>query len=200
MFPFAPAHLPRAEILRMIESRLPSYQRATTHIEAYFVHVAWYSRLVMREQVFDEILPSVYRRCATGSAAAEKPDIDIALGRAIGGDYKDTVYVHRLALLFAILACGAAADLAMPVNNEEAQLYEQLARTGISLRSVFEGTSLESVQTVVLLSSYQFYTCRTLTFEPAWKTMIFGMTLGVSVSAFFVRGYSSSNLQQRCIM
>ena len=66
-------------------------------------------------------------------------------------------------------------------------LYDQLARTALSLRSVFEGTSLESVQTVIILASYQFYTCRLLTFEPAWKTMIFGMMLGVSVSQISYR-------------
>ena len=39
-----------------------------------------------------------------------------------------------------VLAHGAAADLSMLVYNDEAQLYDQLARTALSLRSVFEGT------------------------------------------------------------
>lgn len=175
MFPFSPAHLPRAEILRMCEARLPSYVRATVLCEAYMIHVAWFSRLLSREQIIDELLPAVYHNPEYGTIR-EPP------GQSNGGDFEDTVYVHKLALLFAVLACGAAADLALPVQNDEAALYEQLARTAVSLRSVFEGTSLESVQTIILLASYKFYSCRTLTFEPAWKTLIFGMTLGISVS------------------
>lgn len=171
----------------MVEARLPSYQRATTLTDAYFTHVAWFSRLVMRDQLTEDLLPTVYKHRSTSALAFGARDNEIGLDPAVGGDCEDTVYVHRLALLLAVLACGAAADLSMPVYNDEAQLYDQLARTALSLRSVFEGTSLESVQTVIILASYQFYTCRLLTFEPAWKTMIFGMMLGVSVSQISYR-------------
>lgn len=177
-FSFVPGEveegLSRADVLRSIEARLPSYQRACIYVEAYLTHVAWFSRLITREQIVEEIIPIIYKRGAPGASSAS--------GRLQGRDCNDVIYVHRLALFFAIMACSAAVEMSLPANSAEAAVYYALARTSVSLRSVFQGTSLESVQTAVLLAHYQFYSCQTCTFEPAWKMLIFAMTLGLSVS------------------
>lgn len=175
--------LERAEVLRGIEARVPTYQRATTLLESYLGYIAWHSRLVRRDQIFEEILPTIYRRGTTGVGGRDvRGGGGSGPGMAQGGDCNNTLYVHRLALFFALLACGATVHLALPANSAEAARYDTLARTCLSLRSVFQGTTLESVQTIIVLASYQFFTLPSLTFEPAWKTMIFGLTLGLSVS------------------
>lgn len=51
---------------------------------------------------------------------------------------------HQLALL-AIFACGAAGDLTLEACDEEDETYRQLAKSALSLHSVFEGTSLATV-------------------------------------------------------
>lgn len=156
----------RADVLRGIEACLPSFQRASSHIEAYLAHTEWFSCLIRREQVEEEIIPTVYERAVLKT----------------GGDYTDIAYVHRLALFLAVLACGAALNSSLPTNNAEAARYNDLAQMCLNLRSVFQETSLENVQTIVLLSHYYLYSGQTLTFDSAWKTLRFALTLGLSVS------------------
>lgn len=171
--------------MRSIEARLPSYRTASKLVEAYLTHVAWFSRIVTREQIVDELLPMIYKRGTPSAGSVDEcgaPVSGSGSGRAQSGDCNDVVYVHRLALFFAVMALGAAVETSLPINSNEAARYNGLARTCWGLRPVFQGTSLESVQTVMLFAHYHFSTCQTLVFEPGWKILIFAMTLGLSVS------------------
>ena len=140
-------------------------------MERYLGYVAWHSRLVQHDQIFEEIMPTVYQLGATS--------VD---GKTQRGDCNNTIYMHRLAMFFALLACGATVISKLPVNTTEAAQYDTLARVCLCLRSPFQGTTLESVQTICLLAHYQWYTLPTLSLEPACKLLIFGLTLGLGVS------------------
>ena len=95
-----------------------------------------------RDQIFRGSSSAVYRRGTTGVGGRDaRGGGDSGLGRAQGGDCNHTLYVHRLALFFALLACGATAHIALPVNSADAARYDTLTRTRLSLHSVFRGTS-----------------------------------------------------------
>ncbi|EJD00583.1 uncharacterized protein FOMMEDRAFT_91493 [Fomitiporia mediterranea MF3/22] len=170
VFPFAPADLPKGEILRTIEACLPSYARATALVEAYLSNIAWSLVIVDREQIFEELLPSVYKRPRTSNA----------LGN--GDNEYDKDYINRLALLLAVFGNGAAGDLTLPIGNEEAELFTHLARAALSINSVFTGASMEHVQTIILLAAYGFFACVKSSLEPSWKMLSFGLSLASSVS------------------
>ena len=75
----------------------------------------------------------MYKR-QTGTVASTRED----------DDNVESDYIRRLALLLNIFAAGAAGDLTLPVGNDEAELYNNLARAALSLKSVFTGASMES--------------------------------------------------------
>lgn len=169
-FPFAADYLPKAETLKMIEARLPSYARATSLAEAYITNIAWSFVIVDREQIFEELLPSVYKHFRSSAELYGTVD-------------EENNYTRRLALLLAVFARGAAGDYTLPMANDEAEVYVHLSRTVLSLDSVFVGTSMENIQTVLMLSAYDFASCRNYSLEPSWKIMSFGLTLAASVSS-----------------
>lgn len=163
-FPFSPAYIPKDQIRLLIESRLPPYERATALVETYLQHVSLFFRPVDREQIMEELMPTFYKK-------REPSQTENETGTA----------VHRLALLLAVFACGAMGDLTKDICNEEGELYRQLARTALSLQSIFEGTSLATVQAVAMIGSYEFFSCSTHTMESAWKMQTLSFSLASSV-------------------
>lgn len=163
-FPFSPVYVPKAQIRLLIESRLPTYERATALAEAYLQHVALFFRPVDREQIIEELIPAFYKK------------------REQTGDENETgAVVHRLALLAAVFACGSMGDLTLETANEEGELFRQLSRTALSLQSIFEGTSLATVQAVALLGLYEFFSCSSRTLDSAWKMQALSFSLASSV-------------------
>lgn len=165
-FPFSLEYRPETRVLEAIEARLPDYARATALAEAYLANVAWSSILVDREQIFEELLPIVYKR----SSDNQDPDED------------ESNYAHHLALLLCVFASGASGDLTLPIGNDEAELYNHLARATLCLKSVFSGATMESVQAVTLMAMYDFSASRRYSLEPSWKMMYLGLSLASSVS------------------
>ncbi|KAL5507868.1 hypothetical protein ACEPAH_5486 [Sanghuangporus vaninii] len=172
-FPYTPLCLPADEMLVQIEGKLPSFERASALVEAYLENTTWLIRLVDREQIMEELIPQIYRRRqnAESSGTGETQSTD----------------PHALALLLAIFACGAAADLTLPPWNEEADLYHHLASTAIGLRSVFDGTSLHTVQTLAVLGSYDIFSCRKNSLEGTWKLISFSANTRADYSDWFAR-------------
>ncbi|KAL5527775.1 hypothetical protein ACEPAG_6576 [Sanghuangporus baumii] len=166
-FPFKPLYLPADEILAQIEEKLPSFERASAVVEAYLENTAWFVRLVDREQIMEELIPQIYRRR------------QFAKNNATDGT--QSTDPHTLALLLAIFACGAVADLTLPLWNEEADLYYHLASTAIGLRSVFDGTSLHTIQALAVLGSYDIFSCRKGSLEGTWKLISFCISLASSI-------------------
>ena len=163
-FPFAPVYMPKDQIRKLIESQMPSYERATALAEIFLQHISFFFRPVGREQIMEELIPRFYKNRLQDRNESE------------GG-----VVVHRLALLLAVFALGAIGDLAAEKPSEEGELYRQLARTALSLHSIFEGTSLATIQAVSLIGLYEFFSSNTRTLESAWKMQALSFSLGSSV-------------------
>lgn len=159
-FPFSPVCMPKDQIRQLIELRLPSYERATALGEAYLQHISSYFRPVDREQIMEELIPNFYKK---------------------RGESKYGMTVHSLALLIAVFASGAMADLTQDSCNEEGELYHRLSRTALGLQSIFEGTSLATVQAVALTGLYEFFSCSTSTLDSASKLQSLSFFLATSV-------------------
>ncbi|KAH8113139.1 hypothetical protein DFH11DRAFT_1878702 [Phellopilus nigrolimitatus] len=174
-FPFTTNFLPKSQIIALIEARLPSYERATALAEAFLENLAWFFRPIQREQIMEDLIPLIYKKRRRSEHAGAESNI-------ITGSECTAVRMHELALALMVFSCGAAGDLTLAPRNAEAELYNQLARAALSAQPVFScGVSLETVQTVLLLASYDFYTCTKITLESAWKMMSFGSVLASSI-------------------
>lgn len=191
-FPFSPVHDPKDKILATLESHLPSYDRATALVEAYLQHISFFFRPVKREQIMEELLPKFYQR--RGDAGAERTPVargavhsPSSAATRVTRDGSPDIVEHQLALLLAVFACGAAGDLTLDACNEEGETYRQLARSALSLHSVFEGTSLATVQAVALIGAYDFHSASAQTIESAFKLLSLAHCLGVTVSSHLRR-------------
>lgn len=133
-FPFSPVGS-ISTVREMIESHLPSLDRARYLAETYLEQAAWLFRSVFRDQLMEELLPMYYSNDHT------------KLSDETNGD-------HELALLLLIFAVGALVDLQQEPSNPEAEHYHQLARAAICLQPVLEKPSLITIQAIHLLSIY----------------------------------------------
>lgn len=176
-FPFAPLYLPVHQLQEMIEGMLPSYSRATALAEAYLQNLSWFFRPVAREEIMEELIPIVYKK---HPPARSDQVVDLPSDSRGGQTRTD---LHVLALLFAIFANGAVADLTLPAWNDEGELYYHLARTALSLKPVFDGAGLQAVEAVALLGSYNLFSCRNKGLEGTWKMMSLCLSLAASVSS-----------------
>ena len=154
-------------MMQILESHLPSYDRATALVEVYVQHISFFFRPVKREQIVGELIPKFYKRHGRDEKRAAKDDAEIT--------------EHQLALLFAVFACGAAGDLTLDSCNEEGETYRQLARSALSLHSVFEGTSFATVQAVATIGAYDFHSASSQTIESAFKILSLALGLGITV-------------------
>lgn len=173
-WPFAPLYLPKEDIQAMIEARLPSYERATSLCEAYLENLSWFFRPIERKQIMEELLPLHYKRRRAGASGSSSGKEE---------DYANApIDLHELALMLMVFACGAAGDLTLPPYNDEAETYHQLARTALSLKSVFDGASLSAVQAICMLGAYEIFSGRRNSLETAWKLLTLGFSMATSVS------------------
>ncbi|KAH9851966.1 hypothetical protein C2E23DRAFT_828394 [Lenzites betulinus] len=137
-FPFTPMGPPHS-VYELIESHLPSYERACQLCESYVSHAAWLFRSVPRHQLFDEMIPHFYKQ----------PPPEDALPPS--SDYSSP---HDLALLLLCLAIGALVDLRQQPYNSEAEHYSQLAQAALALQSVLANPTLVTIQALHLHSIY----------------------------------------------
>ncbi|KIK69750.1 hypothetical protein GYMLUDRAFT_521243 [Collybiopsis luxurians FD-317 M1] len=61
-FPFTPLALPPAQIQELVESYLPTYERADELVNVYFEQLAWLFRGITREQLAGEMMSAIYSR------------------------------------------------------------------------------------------------------------------------------------------
>ncbi|KAJ3931991.1 MAG: fungal-specific transcription factor domain-containing protein [Lentinula lateritia] len=143
-FPFTPLALPSAQIQELIESYLPTYERAREVINIYFEQVAWIFRGVTREQLDGEMVGAIYAR----KYAKDR-------GEIVGEDYSGP---HDLALLFMVFALGALLEpiptASRPSPNALGEHYHQLAQAALSLQPVLEKPSIVTIQCLHVMSIY----------------------------------------------
>ncbi|CAK5263737.1 unnamed protein product [Mycena citricolor] len=129
-FPFMPPGFSREPIQEMIESFLPPMGRAVALCETFLEHLSWMFHIVSRRQLFEELIPAIYKRSYT-------------------------VYgLHDLAVLLITLGIGALVDLEQQPYNLEAQHYYRLARAALMLQSVMSEASIVTIKTLHLMSIY----------------------------------------------
>ncbi|KAI8996460.1 fungal-specific transcription factor domain-containing protein [Trametes punicea] len=138
-FPFTPMGPPQA-VYDLIQSHLPSYERACQLAESYITRAAWLFRSVPRRQLFDEMIPFFYKQPPPEDAQP-----------AACGDYSSP---HDLALLLLCFAIGALVDLNQQPYNSEAEHYSQLAQAALALQSVLANPTLVTIQALHLYSIY----------------------------------------------
>ncbi len=160
------------EVLRLIESHLPTWERACHLAEAYIEHAAWLFRGVTKQQLQLEMLPIMYKR--------PRPD-DTSLPQE---DYSSP---HDFALLYLIFAVGALVDLKQEAYNSEGEHYHQIARAALVLQPVLEKPSLVTIQALHLLSIYNGMAGNEshggeTSLETTWSLVAFAAQLSHSVS------------------
>ncbi|KAJ4482356.1 fungal-specific transcription factor domain-containing protein [Lentinula aciculospora] len=164
-FPFTPLALPPAQIQELIESYLPTYERARELVNIYFEQVAWIFRGVSREQLDGEMAEEVI---GMPSLMGPPPPA--------GVDYSGP---HDLALLFMVFGLGAVVEpfpnngassdssdgsspnsksspgvASRPSPNTLGEHYHQLAQAALSLQPVLEKPSIVTIQCLHVMSIY----------------------------------------------
>ncbi|KAH7922442.1 hypothetical protein BV22DRAFT_1037465 [Leucogyrophana mollusca] len=155
------------EVLESLFGLLPSYPRATTLCETYMEQAAWIFRPIRREELIDDILTPVY--------AAAKSQNDNNL------DIKPEISPHTLSVLYLVFAQGALMDLTLPPYNSEAENYFHLGRLALSLRSVFDLPTTQTVQALALMGYYHSNGGRRYTIDAAWSAVSLASKLGQSI-------------------
>lgn len=187
-FPFSTTDVSTSELLELIESYLPSVERATALCEAYLEHCSWVLQPVDREQLFSELLPVVYRRRTpqSGAGSADDSNTNSPSGSGVSSTSESILHPDELALLLMVFAIGALTDLTLPPYNDEAEQYYQLGRTALGLAEIFEQPSLLAVQGVILMAGYMSLSGRRYTLDAAVITLKLAAVIAKCVRGFFV--------------
>lgn len=163
MWPFTQTVPNKDALQSTIESQLPSFERASALCEAYLHNLTWFHLSITREYLMEELIPMIYHRDRRPGTVSK-------------------VDVRDLALLFAVFACGAAADLTQKANNNEARLYYYLSRATLGLASGVCRGCLQAVLTMSLQGLYHLLACPTDDSEEAWRLHSIAMSSATTVS------------------
>lgn len=113
-FPFTPLGLPLSEVQSLIESHLPPYETALQLIKIFFDQVSWLFQGLTKDQVEEDMIPSIYRRrLADGNDRCCPPvKLRYSESQGCGGSpepHPDEEWSgpHGLAVLFIVFAIGA---------------------------------------------------------------------------------------------
>ncbi|KAL4081790.1 fungal-specific transcription factor domain-containing protein [Scleroderma yunnanense] len=156
------------QIMDSLFDFLPSYPRATTLCETYLENSAYIFRPISREELIDEILVPVY------TFAKERKQVTVE---------KDTETLpHTLSVLFMVFAHGALTDLTLPPYNSEAENYFHLGRLALSLRSVLDLPTAQTLRAVCLMGCYHSNSGRRYTTDSAWLLISLASKMAQGVS------------------
>ncbi|KAF8144681.1 hypothetical protein K438DRAFT_1992604 [Mycena galopus ATCC 62051] len=125
--------------------QLPGERRAWALYDIFVGEASWYGTPLMSDEL-QELLDRLYR---PNSSTPEPPP-------------------HTLALVFLAFAHAALMDLSLPAYNSEADTYFDLARTALSLHSVFESDELHTIQVLALAGLYHATGGPRYSLESAW--------------------------------
>lgn len=161
---------PLNQVMELIETHLPPWDRACHLCESFLENAAWLFRSVSKQQLLLEMLPSIYRRPMPESAAQL--------------DYSGP---HDYALLYLVFALGAVMDLKMEPYNAEGEHYHQIARAALILQPILEKPSVVTIQALHLLSVYNGMAGMEpgggeTSLETTWSVAAFACQLSHSVS------------------
>ncbi|KAH7891022.1 hypothetical protein F5I97DRAFT_1798533 [Phlebopus sp. FC_14] len=183
-FPFTPMG-PVTAVREVIESHLPSVDRARYLVQTYLDQAGWLFHGVPREQIVEELLPVYYT-----DGPLRVPE--------------ESRNPHDLALLFLLFAIGALVDLTQEPGNCEAEHYHQIARAAICLQPVLEKPSLVTIQVLHLLSIYNALSGNELTaketsMETTWSLVTLAAHLAQTSSVVLDRDSARWNLPDKVV-
>ena len=121
-FPLTPPNVVASSVQQMIESFLPSIDRAITLCDTFLEHLSWMFHIVSRHKMVNELIPVIYKQVASPYGP------------------------HDLALLLIVLGVGSLVDLNLPPYNLEAQHYYRLARATLALQPVLGAQSVVTIK------------------------------------------------------
>ncbi|KIM36145.1 hypothetical protein M413DRAFT_78578 [Hebeloma cylindrosporum] len=128
-FPFTPPNVLASSMQPMIESFLPSLDRAVTICNT-FLELSWMIHIVSRNKLVNELIPIVYKQAPVPYGP------------------------HDLALLLVVLAIGSLVDLDLPPYSFEAQHYYRLSRATLALQPILGAQSVVTIKVLHLMSIY----------------------------------------------
>ncbi|CAA7269897.1 unnamed protein product [Cyclocybe aegerita] len=129
-FPFTPPNVVVSAVQPMIESFLPSMDRAITLCDTFLEHLSWMFHIVSRHKLLNELIPIIYKQAPVPYGP------------------------HDLALLLIVLGIGSLVDLNLPPYNLEAQHYYRLTRATLALQPVLGAQSVVTIKVLHLMSIY----------------------------------------------
>ncbi|KZT27270.1 hypothetical protein NEOLEDRAFT_1089468 [Neolentinus lepideus HHB14362 ss-1] len=132
-----PLHSYDEQFLSYLESRLPSYPRASALCETYLEHSSWFFGPIQRDELINEIFTPIYN--------------SLAVQRRGGARTYNPI---KLAVFFLVLSHGAITDLTLPPYNDEAEGYYQAGSSMISMSDVTEAPSIEIIQAFGYMGTY----------------------------------------------
>ncbi|TFY72315.1 hypothetical protein EVG20_g695 [Dentipellis fragilis] len=143
-FPVSPVTLPSFETLsdriRNLYWYLPGVDKAGELRDIYFSHAAWMYNPVPESEFNANVFYPIFR----SQKPSPPPDESLA------------VLSHQLALMFMVLAIGSLMDARLPAYNLEAEKYHQLAKAALFQTDIFNGPTIETVQSLYLMTFYLF--------------------------------------------
>ncbi|KAG9031862.1 hypothetical protein FRB95_002135 [Tulasnella sp. JGI-2019a] len=110
---------------------LPSTETAEKLAHAYFDNAAWMYNPLHKESFWNDILIPLYNSTLA-----------------------DRVTSHALSVAFSVLALGVLVDLDRAPYDPEADRFYQLSRAALAAESCLENTTIDAVQSLILMSYY----------------------------------------------
>ncbi|KAJ8076442.1 hypothetical protein PM082_000865 [Marasmius tenuissimus] len=122
--------------LNEIIGHLPKSARARSLCEVYLTQAPWSPRLVMRDELIDDILTPIYAY------------IEFKLTHR--AELAVPISPHRLAVLFLVLATATLVDPSIPPFSTEARDFFDLGKACLSLDDILESSELATLQALCL--------------------------------------------------
>ncbi|KAF9452456.1 hypothetical protein P691DRAFT_697077 [Macrolepiota fuliginosa MF-IS2] len=153
--------------LDLLYSYLPEQPRAWTLCETYLEQAAWTFRPVKRDEIINDILAPTYR-------ALKAKQVE-------GYTSLQGISPHKLAVLYLVFALGTLVDLTIEPYSKEAEMYYDLSRACLALRSVSDSPELATVQAVLLMASYHGMGSKRYTMDSSWVLASVGAKVAQSL-------------------
>ncbi|KAH9479083.1 putative transcriptional regulatory protein C1F7.11c [Psilocybe cubensis] len=192
LFPFTSKGRPNMHGLDLVQSFLPSSERASQLCDSYIKHASFFFRPIKGDDLLQGLLPAIYnianenRSQATGQSQSQS-----------SGSEEKIMNPHAMATLYFIFALGCLLDLTRPPYSSESERYYDLGRAALSLRSVYDSPNMDSVQAMGLMATYQTLAGKKYTRDSAWCIMSFAAKLAQSVNRDSARWNMDSSTVQR---
>lgn len=151
----------------LLFSCLPSRARAWSLCETFLAQASWLFRLIQREELIQDVLNPIY----LAKHERESPDTLITT----------EISPHKLSILYSVFALGGFVDLTVSSSNEEKDRYHHCARAALGLRSIFDSPMIETVQALLLMTSYSGISTDQYSRDSVWMLTSLGCKIAESV-------------------